>query len=256
MKSRLTLIFVALGCILGCTQPKSVNTTQTSSTTTSVKEIDKPETEKIVEVIKVDLNDDGKTDTITLTLPNNYGDPGSFNKAYISLAGSVKKTLNSKGDAWDKVDDYFAGKNTNAVKSNRVFVYKKPGVAFVLLFGYVFGSGGNEFTVIQIKNNLPNMVFDGAMDYPEGFADVNHDDKIEFLGKESSSEELGHVDSLNADILTYDPYKVYNIDNEFEVDNALTQKYNEENYVWAGLHPKESIKVLVPKNGDKPTILK
>ncbi len=256
MKLRLILIFIAIEYILGCSQPKNNNTTQTATTIKSVKEPGKTSSEKVIETIKVDLNDDGKTDTITLTLPSDYGDPGAFNKVYVSLAGSSKKAFSSKADAWDKIHPDFAGKNVNEVKSDKVFVYKKPDITFILLFGYVFGSGSNEFTVMQVKNGVSSLIFDDAMDYPEGFTDTNHDGTLQFLGRPSLPEQSGHIDSLDADILTYDPYKVYDIYNGFKIDKDLTKKYNEENYVWAGLKSDEKIKVLVPRKDGKPKIIK
>jgi len=250
MKMPIILMLLLL-LMIGCSSNKTTN--QNSALPVAVVKQVK-ETEKIIEVIPVDLNNDGKTDTIKLTMPTDYGDPGLFARAYVSIAGS-KTTLFNGHEGWDKVDTGFLRKNVNLVKSENVFVCKIGKTAYILLFGYVFGAGREEFTIIQVKSDVPKMIYDGEMQWPQGFEDINHDGKMEFVGDPSSSEAYQHIDSLDADICTYDPTMVYDIDNGLKVNNELTKKYNQEHYVWAEPSDGPDVKVLVPRHG-KPRIVK
>jgi hypothetical protein len=136
-----------------------------------------------------------------------------------------------------------------------VFVYKSHGISLVLLFGYLYGAGRDEFSVVQIKNNNLKLVFDNKMEWPIQFADLNNDQHIQFIGEKSSSEVYEEIDSLDAQITTYDPSTVYDIENDFKVDERLTEKYNSQNYVWAGTHPPKEVKVFHPRHHGKPHIV-
>ncbi len=208
---------------------------------------------KLVETIITDLNNDDKLDTIILTDPPVIGDPGEFKKVFISLNGYGNLSIVAK-EVWDNLDSLFVLENRNKIKSNRVFVFKNSKLTFILLFGYGFGSG-REFTVIQIKDNISKKIFDDQLDEPIKLKDFRNDKEVELLGR-NGGEIYETVDSLDADIGVYSPYYIYNLNNNCKIDLELTKKYNEENYVWAGLKYSEKIKVLNPRKKGKHRIIK
>lgn len=206
-----------------------------------------------VEPVIYDLNNDNKLDTITLTTPPVEGDPGLFQTVTISFNGMHKQSFKAK-DVWDFVDSSFLAGTKNEVPSKRVFIHKEPGQTLVLLFGYIYGAGRGEFSVIRIRDNKVEMVFDDKLDYPLRLIDFNNDGKVEMLGRDAG-EMYMTIDSIDAQVGVYFPFYIYSFKDSCTIDEAMTQKYNEDNYVWAGLKYSEGIKVAYPNNGARPYII-
>ena len=59
---------------------------------------------------------------------------------------------------------------------------------------------------------------------------------------------------MDADIGTYSPFLIYKLGRTVQINEALSKKYNENNYVWAGLKYNEKIKVLYPRKDGKPRL--
>ena len=129
----------------------------------------------------------------------------------------------------------------------------------ILLFGDLDAAGRAEFTVLNIQDNQNRRVLDDNnsldIEIPTGLADLDQDGYLDFVYKQSG-EILETLDSQQADIGTYQPYFVYTINNGWQFNPALTKTYNEEHYVYAGLKNKDKVRVLYPRNGGKPKIMK
>jgi len=201
-----------------------------------------------LEKITTDLNGDNRLDTITCMSPPD-GDPGQFRKIVISLSGSGQQIFSAK-DVWDFVDTVFANRNANAVSSDKVFVFKNQKQSLILLFGFVYGSGRDEFSIIQIRNNKAKMIFDDKLEIPLKIYASANDNTVELLGR-----CFGEYVSDSTE--TYHPYSIYTIAGDScYLNRSLTQKYNEENYVWAGMDYNASVIVSRPLNGIKPRIIR
>lgn len=213
---------------------------------------------KKLKPIFTDLNKDNLLDTISLS--SSLTDSSSFNRITISISGFGKQTFIAK-NAWTNVDSDFLAKNKNAIKSTRLFLLKEKDHSVILLFGYLDGAGYREdFSIINIKDNKPAMIFDKGekdvdIEIPITLTDLDSDGRTDFVFR-NLGELYQQVDSLNADIGTYHPYLVYTIDNDCKLNQPLTKKYNEDNYVFAGYEYSEEIKILYPRNGGKPKVIK
>lgn len=206
-----------------------------------------------IKTLVADLNNDGKTDTISVYMPPVEGDPGTFGKINISLGSKGRNTFTAE-DIWDKIDNAFAKENTNAVHSNLVFVHKEPKQAFILLFGFAYGSGRDEISLIRIKDNTIEMLIDNKLEEPVKFTDMDNDGITELVCQ--NPPEIFQTDSkAKATLGTYSPFLVYKCDNVMSLDKKLTEAYNKEHYVWAGYQYNENIMVRYPKTG-KPEIIK
>lgn len=206
---------------------------------------------KTIETIITDLNNDGKTDTISAYMPPVDGDPGTFRKINISLGSKGRNTFIAK-DVWDKIDSAFAKNNTNAVQSNLIFVHKEPKQTFILLFGFAYGSGRDEISLIRIKDNKIEMLVDNKFEEPIKFTDLDNDGEAELICQ--TPPEMYESDA-KGDIGTYSPFLVYKCDNVLYLEKKLTEAYNKQHYVWTGYKYNEHIKVLYPKKG-RPEIIK
>lgn len=203
------------------------------------------------EVVTTDLNNDGKTDTITLSGSNI--DPSAFQQIEIALNGGDKKNFKSD-DGWNTIDSSFLKNNQNAVNSSFAFVYKDKRQFAILLFGYVYGAGREHFNIIYGNDAHFKMVFDQAFETPMKLQQTN--DQFTLLGREGWVEiyEKTTVDSLGpVDIGTYDPFSVLAIKTDTVVlDEAASKAYNEEHYLWLGPKASEKLKVYYPEGGGKP----
>ena len=105
------------------------------------------------------------------------------------------------------------------------------------------------------------MVFDKSendidVEIPITLADLDKDGRTEFIFR-NMFEYYQQDDSLNADIGTYSPYLVYTIENDFKLNEPLSKKYNEDNFVFAGYKYSEEIKILFPRDKkEKPRVWK
>lgn len=204
-----------------------------------------------IETVVADLNNDGKTDTISVYMPPVEGDPGIFGKINISLGSKGRNTFTAD-DIWDKIDNVFAKENTNAVHSNLVFVRKEQAQAFILLFGFAYGSGRDEISLIRIKDNTIEMLIDNKLENPLKFIDPDNDGITELVCQKPP--ELYGSDA-KGDIGSYSPFLIYKCDNVMSLDKKMTETYNKQNYVWAGYKYNGNIKLRYPKTG-KPEIIK
>ncbi|MHA3789875.1 hypothetical protein ACX0HA_16830 [Flavobacterium hauense] len=206
-----------------------------------------------IETILTDLNNDGKTDSISVYLPPIEGDPGTFRKINISLGSKGRNTFTAE-DVWDKIDNAFAEKNSNTVRSNLAFVYKEPQQSFILLFGFAYGSGRSEISLIRIKDNKIEMLLDNTLEEPVRFTDLNNDGAAELVCRHPP-EIYTTDEKTQTQTGSYSPFLVYILSRDMYLDPKLTEQYNKSNYVWAGYKYDENIKVRYPKKG-KPEIIK
>ncbi|HWB25386.1 MAG TPA: hypothetical protein VG738_07890 [Chitinophagaceae bacterium] len=208
--------------------------------------------QKRVETIITDLNNDQRNDTIQLF--STRDESALFNKIAISLAGAGRQLFSAK-NGWGIVDTGFLAANKNAVNTNSLFLYKAKGRAIILLFGVMDGGGYREdFSIIKIKNDKAKMVLDKMdndpdIEIPIALTELDNN-QTDFIFR-NYGEIYKHVDSLNADIAAYNPYLVYTIGDTCVLNKPLTKQYNEDHYVFAGYTYSENIKVLYPRDKEK-----
>ncbi|MFY8032992.1 MAG: hypothetical protein ACOVMN_00635 [Flexibacteraceae bacterium] len=204
----------------------------------------KSDSNKVVEKICFDLNHDGKADTIELANPPVEGNPGLFSKITINIQGS-KLVEFYANDVWDVIDKPFA--KSNLVKSDKVYIKADGKRVYLVLFGYQYGSGRDEFTVIRIKDNIAKIIYNLEMNEPIGFQYYGNPKTLKFIGRTNHCEYLNSSKNGNYQTSTYSPFYVYNLTDIMSIDTMLTKQYNLKNYVWAGLNYNEKLQVLEPQ---------
>jgi hypothetical protein len=218
---------------------------------------------RTIRTLLVDLNNDKKTDTITLI--SSLKDRNSFNRISISLSGFKKKVFNAR-DYWTTVDSDFFVANKNAIHTKLLFLKKTDKHSVILLFGEIDGAGyRGEFSIINIEDNNVKMVFDHADDnidveIPCKLFDLEKNGRLCFVYT-TLHEYDGFSSQLNKDkgmpdIGSYTPYLVYPVTDSCRLDKALSKKYMEEHYVFAGFQYSEKINILYPRDGSKPRVWK
>jgi hypothetical protein len=257
MKTASLVTLALLPLVLGCSKAPSEEILQSTSSETGkaieVSLVNHKTDTLLVETITTDLNNDSVADTIQLRNPPADGDPGIFGMVTIALSNGTKKAFTAK-DIWASVDEDFIKEHKSGVSSPNVFVFKQPKQTLLVLFGFHYGSGREELTVIGIQGNDARVVFNEPYDYLLKLEDLDKDGKIDLLVR-NAYEMYDVADSLKADIGVYSPYLVYTLDKEAKLNQELSESYNRENYVFAGLKYNEKIRVLYPWNREKPRIL-
>ncbi|AWH83742.1 hypothetical protein HYN59_00805 [Flavobacterium album] len=204
-----------------------------------------------LETIITDLNADTVNDTIRLYETPVAGDPGKFRKMNVSVNGR-RMTFFAK-DAWDVIDDSFAKENNNAVKSKFAFVYKEAGQSFITLFGYPYPASREEVFILRIKDRNMEVIFHNKIEEPLKMADINNDGSAELITQATPVFSNTTANGLTG---SYSPYLVYSLSPVFGIDKTLTEKYNREYYVWAGMRYSDAIRVFYPNDGSKPKLIK
>jgi hypothetical protein len=132
----------------------------------------------------------------------------------------------------------------------------------ILLFGKRYGAGSRGgFSIINIEDNHIKMPFD-ELDDDKGDLGIEAPVKITTLKPTGRLcfiyRNYGEVEREveGGEIGTYVPYFVYPVDDYCKFNKALTKKYNQEHYIFAGYKSSETISIFYPKNGGKPRILK
>lgn len=198
---------------------------------------------RVIELISFDLNHDGKVDTIELADPPIEGNPGLFSKITIRIQGLKTMEFYAK-DVWDVIDKPFT--KSNLVKSEKVYIKVDGKQVYLVLFGYQYGSGRDEFTIIRIKDNSAKVIFNQAMNEPIGFQYYGNPKTLKFIGRTNHCEYINSSENGNYQTTTYSPFYVYNLSDTMSIDTILTKQYNLKNYVWAGKNYNEKIEVLEP----------
>ena len=114
-----------------------------------------------------------------------------------------------------------------------------PGATTVFaLFGSGEGSDPQQLTLVGFDaTGYPRLLFRGEFDLAD-VTDLDGDGTPEIVGKPSLSQAYGKCSA------TYDPFAVYRLAaGKPRYDLALSRKYNEAHYVWAGPKMSEEIEV-------------
>jgi len=219
---------------------------------------------RTIRTILTDINNDNKPDTIILS--SSLPEKSSFNRITISISGFKKQIFHAK-DSWTTVDKWFLDSNKNAVNTNLLFFKKTDTHSVILLFGVLYGAGERgEFSIINIENNNIQMVFDHYDDtidveVPSKLIDLENNGRLCFIYT-TFHEFDGYSSKLNEDkgmpdIGSYAPYFVHPVDSDCNLNKALSKKYMEDHYVFAGFKYDEKIRILYLRNKKKkPSIYK
>ncbi len=203
----------------------------------------------------IDLNNDGKIDTIILSssLPDNT----SFNRIAISMSGVKKKIFKAK-DHWAEINQEFLTSNKNLVKSKNIFIKKTKIHTVIIISAGTDGAGyGGEFSIINIENDNIKMVFDhGFGDKADDSIDVDIEIPTKLVDLENNSRlcfvyrDYGEVYKTvkGGHIGTYNPFYVFRVGDDYRYSEALSKTYNEQHYIY--VHPKyhRQIEIFYPDN--------
>jgi len=118
------------------------------------------------------------------------------------------------------------------------------GSTIFAVFGWAYASDPGEMTLIGFDaTGYPRLLFRKEFDLTD-VTDLDRDGTPEIVGKPSLSQTYGKCSA------TYDPYAVYRVaGGEARYDLALSRRYNEAHYVWAGAEASEEIEVVRCKPG-------
>jgi hypothetical protein len=106
------------------------------------------------------------------------------------------------------------------------------------LFGYAYASDPGELTLVGFDaTGYPRLLFQKEFDLTD-VTDLDGDGTPEIVGRPSVPQAFSQCSA------TYDPYAVYRLSKgEPRYDLALSRRYNEKHYVWAGAKASEEIEV-------------
>jgi hypothetical protein len=118
------------------------------------------------------------------------------------------------------------------------------GTTVFALFGQGDGSDPEQLTLVGFDSTgYPRLLFRDAFALTN-VTDLDGDGTPEIVGKPSFSEHTGECTT------TYDPFAVYRLSaGKVRYDLALSKKYNEAHYAWAGPKMSEKIEVKVCPRG-------
>ncbi|XOV93189.1 MAG: hypothetical protein ACFHWX_00475 [Bacteroidota bacterium] len=138
---------------------------------------------KEVETQTVDLNNDGKTDKITLYIIDNWGDPGNFHKIRLELSGKEPFEL-SNYSGWVTFNENYSIpediEDKNQLSSNNILLLNAtPTTKLILIFGWIYASGPGLMTIIDPANQ--KILFNKNWRLRD-IIDSNSDGNLELLG--------------------------------------------------------------------------
>lgn len=202
----------------------------------------------------IDLNNDNKTDTITLS--SSLPEKTSFNRIIISMSGAKKATFKAK-DKWAEINQEFLDSNKNLVKSKNIFIKKTKIHTVIIISGGTDAAGyGGEFSIINVENNNIKMVFDYGIDDKADSIDVDIEIPIKLVDLENNDRlcfiytHYGEVyKPTNGGMIgTYHPFYVFPVADEYKYNEALSKTYNQKHYIYVGSEHKGKIEIFYPDN--------
>ncbi|WP_199141723.1 hypothetical protein [Pedobacter sp. ASV12] len=253
MRLKHTILFICLTLFFSC-QQKPIVVLPLSQVDKEKKLNKTPRNQsplQIIETIVDDLNNDGKTDSILVFATDSTN---GFDKVVVKIAG-VPSSSFQKADGYGTISESFLKSNQNSIKSNRIFVYRSYEKCIIMLFSRVYEGGYDGPTLISIEKNTVRIDVPKDIEIPIRISDLNKDGIVDLIGRNWGETE-SQVDSLDADIVSYQPFYVYSLSDSCKINLKLTEQYNKEHYVWAGLENTQNVRVLYPRNGGKPKPIK
>lgn len=247
------LLFFAFGC--GNSNRQTVddrNIGEVDSTLNVSKVASQKYSYEKIERVVIDLNNDGKKDSITL-----FGSEKEFyTRITFGISGSKEKFTFDNEGGWEKIYPSFLKYNVNTIESENIFLYdNKENGSFILLCGQIF-EGGTVSSLFLIRDRRVDRIDLTEFENPIKLIDLNRDGLVNIIGNNVGELET-QIDSLNADIVSYRPFFVYDVKvNGILLNKELTKKYNQEHYVWAGLDSVGKVRLLQYRDSRKPKILK
>ncbi|QNR25209.1 hypothetical protein [Croceimicrobium hydrocarbonivorans] len=210
--------------------------------------LEQAERTDFIEKLSIDLNLDGLDDSIYLQSPPVIGDPGQFEKIRIQLSNGADFEF-SNTEYWDWIDSTATKGLKNQLPSQRIFCLKQNQDHHLLLFGYPYGCCYPRLSLISLKGDSLYLAYDQDFNI-EAISDLNKDGILDIIGRENFYEIYGELDSLNANIGSYAPFKVISLKEEGpQLNEALSKSYNQEHYVYLGLEPDPNMPIAYPKKG-------
>lgn len=208
---------------------------------------------KEIDRVIIDLNNDSKEDTIILFGPDREE---HFTRVVFNLSGSKNNFIFDNEDGWETVYPSFLKNNQNKIKSKNIFIYNsRSSDNIILLCGQIY-EVGTASTLFLINNDKVDRFNLTEFENPTKLTDWDKDGIVNIIGNNIGEMEA-QVDSLNADIVSYRPYFVYDITAKgLFINKELTKEYNEKNYVWAGLDSIGEVRLLQYRDGRKPKVIK
>ena len=114
----------------------------------------------------------------------------------------------------------------------------RGGAAVLAVFGWAYASDPEELTLVGFDSSgYPYKLFRGDFAL-QAVVDLDGDGTPEVVGRPTIPQGYGKCSA------TYDPYTVYRTaGGKLRYDLALSRRYNEAHYVWAGPQMSETIEV-------------
>lgn len=133
--------------------------------------------------------------------------------------------------------------STARLPSARVLVLPvrgTSGTTVFAVFGWPYASDPYELTLVGFdRTGYPRVLFRHDFDLTS-VVDLDGDGIPELVGRLTISERYGKCSA------TYDPYAVYHLTGDTaRYDPRLSQRYNDDHYVWAGAEASERIEIDV-----------
>ncbi|MCH8331767.1 MAG: hypothetical protein IH946_10400 [Bacteroidetes bacterium] len=206
----------------------------------------------LIEEFTIDLNANGKADTIRLSNPP-IDDPGVYGKLVITLSdGSIFEY--QKPDAYDKIDSTVTFGMENMLASKNLFCFQHDKKSYLVLFGYHFASNPPVITIIEIAGNKATTIFDKNLDLYE-IADLNGDGVPDMAAKTDYPMVFDRLEEdLSYFVGSFVPYEISNLDGSIMVDKQISNAYNKEHYIDVDV-VESAVMIAYPNDGSRPYLI-
>lgn len=218
---------------------------------------------KTVQKLTYDWAGNGGEYQFALFIPDPWDDAGDFTRLQVTHRGKVVYDLTDPSGLVG-YENEIEGEMKSSAKNNLIsspYLLMIPRVGktdtpMLLVFGWAYGSSPGSVRIITLaKDGTPKDALYLENFMVTAFSDLNHDSRMELVGKKCFSQGFGH------DLLTYDPISVFRFgdtpDAPMTLDLSLTEDYNKKYYYgWAGPECREDMAVVLhPPGKGKPVIL-
>lgn len=183
-----------------------------------------------VESVSFDLDNDGKSDSIVLSIPEHWDEFIEFKQMDVSFANGRHATFKDFDGVSVATGCFHKNlvrqlDDVNLLKSRRLVLMNEKKSRLLFVFGYCYPTS-QDIDVYRIDKAGITSILHRSSFWPEKIEDIDKDGVLDVIGRTCVPDVTG----LQGDYGTYSPYQAISLGSAPAINEEMTKAYNLKHY--------------------------